>query len=211
MDWSSLWTLIPPLVVLVGLLLWLEGAQRQSLRLDSTWGWLGPGLEHQGSGRAWRGRIGSRRIEVTWLDRSTTICVSAHPRLQATFRRASAPGLPPGSPEDHFEKVMLPGGFLGWGPEPDKLESLVQQGGVREALQELLGNPPELRQIRIEAQEVSFFARSLWDPRLEEQDARRWTQALLVLAHAAESETARSQPDPISAEPLSSFLPGVIE
>jgi hypothetical protein len=201
MDWAALWTLLPPLAVLVGVVLWLGRARRQRLRLDSTWGWLGPGLEHQVSGRAWRGRVGSRRVEVTWSDGDTTICVSGYPRLRATFLRATGPALPPEPREEHFLKLPLPGGLAGWGPEPDRLQALVRQGGVMEALQELLDSgQPTIRQIRVEAQGVSFFARNLWDRTLTEQDARRWTQAMLVLAHAAEAETVRFQPRPLSVE-----------
>lgn len=195
MEWSALWMLAPPLIMLIGISLWLGNARKQHMRLDSIWSWLGPGIDHRGSGRTWRGRLGQRPVEVTWFDRNTMVSLTARPRMRGTFRRAGAPFTASLSHEE--VEVVLPGDVLGTGPDPVALRALESQPGVREALRLLLGTDepgrPAIRSVSIgPARSVTYFTRNLKFQFVTEQQTRRWVEALLVIAQGAEHRAART-------------------
>jgi hypothetical protein len=193
MEWVAALILVPPLMVIAGITLWYLNVGWRRERLDDTWGWVGPGRQHHGSGRAWHGEVSGREIEVTWFDRNTTVRLEADPKVEVGFGRAGGPHDTLHTAGPDAVEVPLPNAHVAYGPSPEVVRRVAEQPGVQPALYDLLDTPvgpaeqPAIRTVEVARGGVTWFGRNLRDRQIERDDAHRWVEALLVLAHAAEA------------------------
>lgn len=187
--WWWIWALklvVPAILFLAIYNGGIRRRQRTLERLQQRWAWLGPSEPYQGGGLAWSGEIEGRAVRVTWFEHNTEITIAAAPHAKVGFGRidqsAALTGVQGGT------RVEL-NGRMGYGPDASTVRAIDAYPGADEALATLLGRGDgSLRAVGADPQggRVTWFARNLVEPDFAPADARRWVEALLVIAHASE-------------------------
>jgi hypothetical protein len=185
---TTLTYLIPPFAVVLALTLWYTSTRRKTSLLDAWWGWLGPGSRWQGNGRAFTGTVDGRAVKVTWFDNTTTITVAGHPGVRAGFGRRARPTSVVDEAEVGGRRVNVDGEHVGFGDTRGDVTALVSQPQVRPALDVLLAEDEgSIRSVDVEpATGVVWFARNVHLHDMTPDRTRRWVEAAVTLARAAE-------------------------
>ncbi|MEQ1505485.1 MAG: hypothetical protein ABMB14_24850 [Myxococcota bacterium] len=192
MDVSGwVWVLVlmlPPAILLTGIAAGYSARQRQYDRLGAQWGWLGGSTRKYGSGREWSGKVDGRDVSVQWFDRTTTVVVSARPRVKIGFGLTDQPKQVVTEGADGGTSVRIEGQRVGYAADGAEVGALATQPGVEHALAALLGRDgTSLRSVNVDPETgVTWLARNLSDHDIGPDDTRRWVDALIRVATASE-------------------------
>lgn len=187
--------LVPPVVIVGGLTMWFLSKRRKTAHLDEWWGWLGRGTAWKGNGRAFAGTLGGRNVTVTWFDGNTTVTVDGSPTVRAGFGRRDRPDQVVDEANDGGRRVVVDAQHVGFGETRGDVRAILARPGVREALDVLLAQDEDsMRSVDIEPDTgVVWFARNLREADTTPAFTRRWTEAVVALAEAAEHPVLATQ------------------